>query len=134
MNIPDPIANSWLESTRIIRAFLADYALAVQAGRDKSVEDSAAELLARLAHANPPLLVYGEDEVTDKSPAEIRRVRDDMAASQDMPCGCAASGHKFECEQGRIMTAATIDIFGWILGEPSGFQNVADVFAKRVHG
>lgn len=47
----------------------------------------------------------------------IRRHLDDLRWAYAQPCGCAAAGHRFECEQGARMMAASIKTLEWVLGE-----------------
>lgn len=67
-----------------------------------------------------------------KSEKEIRQHRDDLRKGLDLPCNCAATGHSYECEQGRMLGEGAACVMNWILGEEPRYEQAVDMARKIV--
>lgn len=69
-----------------------------------------------------------------KTEREIRQFRDDHRKAMDVPCSCAATGHAYECEAGRMMGVGALAALSWLLDEEPAFQAVVDNTHRLVAG
>lgn len=59
--------------------------------------------------------------------AKIRERLAILEQGRDSTCTCAATGHTFECEQGRLLMCASIYELKWVLGEFPKLDEQTDV-------
>jgi hypothetical protein len=64
-----------------------------------------------------------------KSEAEIRKHLNDLRKCLNKPCGCAETGHAFECEIGGAIMQANIELPAWVLNENGDMDRVVEVMA-----